>query len=93
MKWKIRQTRQFRKDLKRISKSGRYNLAKFWNVVAQLRDGQELSPSQRNHKLHGDLAGHEECHIQGDWVLIYKKEKDLLILTLTRTGTHAELFE
>ncbi|HBK53325.1 MAG TPA: type II toxin-antitoxin system mRNA interferase toxin, RelE/StbE family, partial [Syntrophomonas wolfei] len=45
-----------------------------------------------DHPLTGNYAGHRECHITPDWLLIYKIEKDILILSLTRTGTHSDLF-
>ena len=51
-----------------------------------------LPPKYRPHKLSGNLHGIWECHIQPDWLLIYKIQNDSLILTLTRTGTHSDLF-
>lgn len=48
--------------------------------------------SKYNHKLTGNWAGHRECHVEPDWLLVYYIENDVLTLTLTRTGTHSDLF-
>ena len=61
-------------------------------VVDLLAMGQPLPERNRDHALTGDWVGHRECHIQPDWLLIYRVEEDVLVLTMTRTGTHSELF-
>jgi len=61
-------------------------------IIAKLAQGIPLPSNNRDHELTGNYAGHRECHIQPDWLLIYRIEKDVLVLTLTRTGTHSDLF-
>jgi len=62
------------------------------NVVFQLENGLPLDLKHNNHKLHGKYSDYRECHIEPDWLLIYKIEDDKLILTLTNTGSHSDLF-
>lgn len=62
------------------------------DVVKILVDGQVLPEIYKDHELTGNWIGHRECHIQNDWLLIYKKIEDILVLELTRTGTHSDLF-
>ena len=80
----------FRKDLKLISKR-HWDLDKLHQVIALLQTNQPLLPAARPHKLHGQWAGHWECHIESDWLLIYKITATEVLLA--RTGTHADLFE
>ena len=54
--------------------------------------GEPLPDKNRDHDLSGDWAGHRECHILPDWLLVYRIEDDVLVLTLARTGTHSDLF-
>ena len=54
---------------------------------------RQLPEKNRDHELGGDWVGHRECRIQPDWLLIYRIEDDVLVLTLARTGTHSDLFE
>ena len=61
-------------------------------VMKILAKGEKLPKKYKDHELKGDYQGHRECHIQPDWLLIYKIENEVLILTLTRTGTHSDLF-
>ncbi|MFH0770009.1 MAG: type II toxin-antitoxin system YafQ family toxin [Candidatus Peregrinibacteria bacterium] len=84
-------TKCFERDMKRMERRDR-NLSELWRVVEILRRGQELPPRYRNHTLRGDLAGREECHIEPDWLLTYRRRKDILILVMLQTGTHADLF-
>ena len=84
-------TTQFRKDYKRAKKRG-MDLSRL-EAVLELLCAEEILPAAlRDHPLTGNYGGHRECHIQPDWLLIYKIEKDVLTLTLTRTGTHSDLF-
>ena len=53
---------------------------------------ESLPEKNKDHALSGDWIGHRECHIQPDWLLIYRIENDILVLTLARTGTHSDLF-
>ena len=59
-------------------------------AIDVLASGQLLLPSYFDHPLHGDLEGRRECHIGPDWLLIYKKDQESLLLLLLRTGTHRE---
>ena len=58
----------------------------------ELTAGEPLPEKNRDHALTGDWVGHRECHIQPDWLLVYRVQNDVLVLTLTRTGTHSDLF-
>ena len=64
----------------------------FIEVVEKLADGKELPAKNRDHALTGNWKSYRECHIQPDWLLIYKIKSDTLILALHRTGSHADLF-
>ena len=63
------------------------------NVVYKLSHGKNLDKKYNDHILKGELKGFHECHIQPDWLLIYKIQDDILILTLVDTGSHADLFD
>ena len=69
-----------------------YNLDLLDEAMQMLAEGKPLPARMRDHPLVGDYAGYRECHIESDWLLIYKIEKDVLVLALSRTGTHADLF-
>lgn len=88
---KVRYSSKFKKDFKAIIKRG-YDTSLFEKVVGLLREQQELPEKYSDHPLKGDYIGHRECHITPDWLLIYKIENDMLTLSLTRTGTHSDLF-
>ena len=90
MKYAVRESSKFRKDLKRLLKRG-LDRQKLLEVVRLLASGQPLPPKYKDHALTGDLAGLRDCHIQNDWVLLYKIEDLVLVLTLVRTGTHSDL--
>lgn len=62
------------------------------DVVTRLANDEPLDPRHKDHPLSGEWSGHRECHIQPDWLLIYRYENDILVLALTRTGTHSDLF-
>jgi len=88
---KIRYTNKFKKDFKSISKRN-YDTKKLENVVKLISQQVTLPEKYRDHFLTGNWKGFRECHIEPDWLLIYKIEHDILTLTLTRTGTHSDLF-
>ena len=90
-KYTVKFTTVFRKDYKKAKKR-RLPLEKLKEVVDLLAMGQPLPERNRDHALTGDWVGHRECHIQPDWLLIYRVEEDVLVLTMTRTGTHSEQF-
>ena len=87
---KILQSARFKKDFKKVSQSGRYDIDDFETVVSLLAQDNPLLPKHRDHKLTGNWEGFRECHIKPDWLLIYEKPEGLLVLT--RTGSHSELF-
>ena len=81
----------FKKDYKRIKKRG-YDIRLLENVIEYLVLEQPLPPQYKDHSLIGDYAGCRECHITPDWLLIYEVVQRDLILYLTRTGSHSDLF-
>ena len=89
---KPRYTTQFKKDYKVVVKRG-YKTALLEDVIRLLCEEQPLPEKNRDHALTGSFVGFRECHIQPDWLLIYKVEQGILTLTLTRTGTHSDLLE
>lgn len=91
MKYAIRPSSRFQKDLKRIQKRG-YNLQLLSDVLKLLSEGEALPAKNRDHALTGNYAGCRECHIAPDWLLIYEIADEELFLYLTRTGTHSDLF-
>lgn len=84
-------TTQFRKDYKRIRKRG-YDTDLLKQVLDRLISGEPLDLRYRDHSLSGNYSGFRECHIQPDWLLIYRIDNDQLILTASRTVTHSDLF-
>lgn len=83
-------TRQFEKDVKRCLRRGK-NPEKFKIIARTLLTGEPLDPIHRDHKLVGDWQGRRDCHIESDWLLIYKIDGESLIFE--RMGTHADLFK
>lgn len=81
----------FKKDYKTMKKRG-YNMGLLSEVVDTLAMGRALDEKYRDHKLIGNYQGCRECHITPDWLLIYEISGDELILYLTRTGSHSDLF-
>ena len=90
MKYHVRHTKQFKKSLKRMLRRGK-DYAKIRAVIAMLAKGETLPPQYRDHALTGDLIGLRDCHVENDWVLLYQIKNDILILTLSDTGTHSDL--
>lgn len=90
-KYTIKYTTQFEKDYK-LAKRRNMNLDLLKDIVNKLADGVPLEEKYKVHPLTGDWIGHRECHILPDWLLVYRIEDDVLILTLSRTGTHSDLF-
>ena len=88
---KVRYSAKFKKDFKAIVKRG-YDISLFEEVLGLLREEKTLPEKYCDHSLSGNYSGCRECHILPDWLLVYRIEKELLILALTRTGTHSDLF-
>lgn len=85
----IRQSTKFKRDIKRLQRQG-LDLLRLQAVVETLITQQPLDERYRDHFLIGDWKGYRECHIQPDWLLIYRVEAGEL--QLVRTGSHGELF-
>ncbi|MFG6443231.1 type II toxin-antitoxin system YafQ family toxin [Roseateles sp. LKC17W] len=84
--------KSFRKDWERLTRSGRYDMKRLKEAMLLLIANDEpLGPEWLDHPLKGDWADHRECHIGGDFLLIYRTDGDTIIFV--RTGTHSELFE
>jgi mRNA interferase YafQ len=81
--------KQFEKDLIKAKKRGK-DMAKIENIIMQLINSRPLPVKNREHKLQGNFKDYWECHIEPDWLLIYKKTATEIILI--RTGTHSDLF-
>ena len=82
-------TKQFEKDLKRCLKRNK-RMEKFKLVADALIAGQELDPIHRDHKLIGNFVGRRKCHLESDWLLIYKLSEDRIVFE--RMGSHSDLF-
>ena len=87
---KFSTTSQYRKDIKRIQKQG-LDLSLLNTVLKILLAGKPLPPQYKDHALKGNYIGLRECHIRPDWLLVYSVNNNKLVLTATRTGSHAEL--
>ncbi|MFO7679973.1 MAG: type II toxin-antitoxin system YafQ family toxin [Chloroflexota bacterium] len=83
-------TRQFKKDLERMKKRGK-NSGKLKAIMSSLIDEEALPERHRDHALVGNFQGRRECHIEPDWLLIYKLEDNDIIFE--RTGSHSDLFK
>ena len=91
MKYTVKPTAKFQKDLKRIEKRG-LEVGLLTAAIKILAGGGTLPAKYQDHPLTGIFIGCRECHIQPDWLLIYEIAGSEMILYLTRTGTHADLF-
>lgn len=86
---KLRQTSQFKKDIKKQIKKGK-NPEKLTSLIKLLIQGEPLPQKYKDHPLIGNWVGRRDCHIEPDWILIYKKTENELLLE--RTGSHSDLF-
>ena len=80
---------RFKKDIKRLQKRGK-DMRKLKAVIDKLLEGQELEPTYKDHALTGNWKGYRDCHIEPDWILIYRMTETHLFLV--RSGTHSDLF-
>jgi mRNA interferase YafQ len=92
MKYEVKFTTQFKKDLK-LAKKQNKNLDQLFEVVNILAEGGTLDARYRDHDLSGNYKGTRECHIEPDWLLVYEIRDEVLVLMLYRLGTHSELFK
>ena len=88
---KIKYHSKFKKDIKIIKKRN-YDLSKLEKVIEILAEEKNLPAKYKDHSLTGIYRDFRECHILPDWLLIYRIDKDILTLVLSRTGTHSDLF-
>jgi mRNA interferase YafQ len=88
----LQESTRFRRDLRRMKKRSK-DLENLKVVVQLLAQEQILPERYRDHNLVGDWSGYRECHIEPDWLLLYKIEREEESLTLVRTGTHSDLFK
>jgi len=91
MKYTPYYTNRIKKQLLGLKKRG-YDMSLFKGVVSMLLDGIPLPAKHRDHPLRGNRAGYRDCHIQDDWILVYKVEQGALTLILSETGTHSDIF-
>lgn len=89
--YQVQWTKQYKKDVK-LAKKRNYKMEELYSVVEKLANDEILEERYHDHNLEGNWEGHRELHIRPDWLLIYQKKDNLLILELSRTGTHSDLF-
>ena len=88
----IERHNQFKKDIKKLKRSGQRDLLKLKEILLILVNEKTLPEKYRNHKLKGNWNDFMECHIEPDWLMIYKINENSKKLILARTGSHSELF-
>jgi mRNA interferase YafQ len=86
-------TKQFKKDIKKIEKSGNREIEKLKAVILILIKSNKLDKQYRDHELTGNFRNRHECHIEPDWLLIYKVDRKEKVIIFERTGSHVDLFE
>ncbi|GHU60064.1 hypothetical protein FACS1894133_7760 [Clostridia bacterium] len=91
MRYEIKLSARFKRDLKTCRKRG-YDMDKLNAVVELLSQGATLPLKNRDRDLEGNCEGFRECHITPDWLLVYRHDKDVLVLYLFRSGMHSDLF-
>ena len=93
MTYEVKWGHRFKKDYKAAKKRYGTDISLLHRVVDLLKQGRSLPAKYKDHALAGNYSGYRECHIKPNWLLIYLIENDVLVLTLTRTGSHSGLFE
>lgn len=91
MKLDIVWTTQFKRDYK-LAQKRHLDLNRLDDIIRTLASGNELPARNKDHELEGNWRGHRECHILPDWLLVYRIENNVLVLTLARTGSHSDIF-
>ena len=89
--YEIRRTNSFERSLKKSLKRG-LDIKKLKNIIYKLANDIPLDKKNKDHQLKGNMKDFRECHIKDDWILLYIKDRDRLILTLVDNGTHEEIF-
>ncbi len=90
-KYSLKQSPRFNRELEKAKKRG-LKTRDLDAIVKKLRNDEQLEWRHHDHPLHGQYEGFRECHINPDWLLIYRKDNEELILHLSRTDTHSDLF-
>ena len=90
--YEIKPSSRFRKDVKLLAKRG-FDISLLTETIDLLASGGPLPARCRDHALRGQWLGHRECHVTPDWLLIYRKYEDVLVLALSCTGPHSDLFK
>lgn len=91
-RYTVKPTSRFKSELKKAVRRG-LDISELKRIVEMLAEGQALPPENSDHALKGVFKGFRECHIHSDWLLIYKIQDNILVLSLERTGTHSDLFK
>ena len=91
MKYEVKFTNQFKKDLKLAKKQGK-DIERLYAVIEKLADDEPLEQKYRDHDLNGNYKSCRECHVEPDWLLVYEVMDDVLVLMLYRVGSHSTLF-
>ena len=91
MKYDIQATSEFKKGYKAAKKRGR-DIKHLENIIDKLASGEKLSEKYCDHQLIGNYRNFRECHVEPDWLLIYRIDSGKLVLVLAATGTHFDLF-
>ena len=92
MKYKIKFTSRFKKELKQAKKQWK-DIEKIFDVIEKIAKDETLDERYRDHSLVGNYKGTRECHIEPDFLLIYEKIEEVLVLSLVRNGSHSDLFK
>jgi mRNA interferase YafQ len=89
-RYEVKATTHFKKDYRLAKKRGQ-NIQLLREIIKKLANGEILPEKNCDHSLVGDWIGYRECHITADWLLVYRKDDEVLVLTLTRAGSHSDL--
>ncbi len=89
--YEIVRSTKFKRDVKRAQKQQK-KMDKLRTVLKLLIEGQDLPLKNKDHFLSGNWSGYRECHIEPDWLLIYRTDEKEKLLELVRLGSHSDLF-
>ena len=92
MQYRITYSKKFRKQIRRLKKSGRFDAAEADKVVNDLSQGKVLDKIYLDHQLTGDMRQYRECHVSNDLLIVYKKDDHLLKIVFSQIGSHSEIF-
>ena len=90
-KYTVRVSKRYRRELKAVLLRGK-DESKLEEVIDILASGEKLPPRYKDHTLSGQWKGYRECHIEPNWLLVYRIHDDVLVLALMSTGTHSDIF-